>query len=204
VETEMLIEGSFLLLRDASFMVLAILLIHSMRYFRKKLDLSSNNKNKIIAGLVFGLLAIYGTLSGIKVEGAVLNVRDLAAFAAGLLGGPIVGITAGLVGGLHRLSVGGFTAIPCAIATIAGGLVFGAISFSMRNKRNQILNYALLAAALELAHMGLILVLARPFGNAVAAVGKIAIPMTIANALGIACVIYFVNRIEKQSVRSRR
>ena len=48
----------------------------------------------------FGIFSIYGTLSGLPVGEAIANTRDVAAMAAGLLGGPIAGIGAGLLGGI--------------------------------------------------------------------------------------------------------
>ncbi|MDO5847191.1 MAG: LytS/YhcK type 5TM receptor domain-containing protein, partial [Methanocorpusculum sp.] len=42
-----------------------------------------------------------------------------------LLGGPVVGLITGLVGGIFRLTMGGVTAVPCCIATIAAGLMAG-------------------------------------------------------------------------------
>jgi len=43
----------------------------------------------------------------------------------GLIGGPIVGFFAGLIAGLHRLTLGRFTATTCAVSTALEGLLGG-------------------------------------------------------------------------------
>jgi len=80
----------------------------------------------------FGILSIYGTISGVVFRGAVANIRDLGPAIAGLLAGPIVGFGAGFIGAFHRFFfVGGSTRIPCAIATLIAGLAAGII-YSLR------------------------------------------------------------------------
>nr|WP_279383474.1 LytS/YhcK type 5TM receptor domain-containing protein [Methanobacterium formicicum] len=84
-------------------------------------------KNQLILILIFGGISIYGSYSGVDIFGAVANVRDLGPMVAGLIGGPIVGLGAGLIGGLHRLTMGGFTCIPCSLSTILAGVLAGII-----------------------------------------------------------------------------
>ena len=45
----------------------------------------------------------------------------------GILGGPAVGMAVGLTGGLHRYSLGGFTASACAVSTTVEGLIGGCL-----------------------------------------------------------------------------
>jgi len=81
---------------------------------------------KTSIGLLLGLLAIFATLMGTTLsDGTIINVRELAVMIAGVAGGPVSGLTAGVIGGLHRYTVGGATALPCAISTIAIGIISG-------------------------------------------------------------------------------
>ncbi|MBQ9041836.1 MAG: hypothetical protein IJ111_15570 [Eggerthellaceae bacterium] len=48
---------------------------------------------QIIVGVVFGLIAIYGTEAGIPANGATMNVRDAAPLAAGLFFGALIDIS---------------------------------------------------------------------------------------------------------------
>ncbi len=82
---------------------------------------------QVIVGMVFGLIAIYGTEAGIPVDGAMMNVRDAAPLAAGLLFGGPAGIIAGAIGGVERWfsvlwGVGEFTQVACSLGTIFAGL----------------------------------------------------------------------------------
>jgi|GEM_PF-6290240 len=56
-------------------------------------------KQVLIIAILFGLLSIYGTYSGLEILGAKINIRDLGPMIAGLIAGPYAGIGAGLIGG---------------------------------------------------------------------------------------------------------
>ncbi len=71
----------------------------------------------IIAGLIGGLFGMYGNISGVEFEGALITVRDMGPMFAGFMGGPVGGLIAGLIAGAHRLWIGGVTAKACIIAT---------------------------------------------------------------------------------------
>lgn len=180
-------------LENAAAIIVVIIILFSIKRFRSMLSANSSITDKILVGSVFGLLAIFGTLTSKQIDGALLNVRDLSPIVAGILGGPIVGITAGLIGGLQRFSMGGFTAVPCSLATVIAGTLAGLLSTKITGKY-LILFAAVLAACLELLHMGLILLLAQPTENAIMLVEKIALPMMVANAIGVACGLYLINR----------
>ena len=82
---------------------------------------------QVIVGVVFGLIAIYGTEAGIPMDGAMMNVRDAAPLAAGLLFGGPAGIIAGIIGGVERWlavmwGVGEFTQVACSVATLFSGV----------------------------------------------------------------------------------
>ena len=63
-------------------------------------------REPLLIVFIFGLFSIYGTLGGVKIGDAVLNVRDAGPMIAGLVGGPLAGLLARIVGGLHRLAYG--------------------------------------------------------------------------------------------------
>ncbi len=87
---------------------------------------------QVIVGVVFGLIAIYGTEAGIPYEGATMNVRDAAPLAAGLFFGGPAGIIAGLIGGIERWfavlwGAGEFTRLACTLGTIFAGMYAAAL-----------------------------------------------------------------------------
>ena len=86
-------------------------------------------------GIFFGLISITGTYLGVNINDAIANARDIGAITGGLFSGPLVGAIAGLMGGVHRASLGGFTANSCALATIINGVAAG---FLYRLRRGKI------------------------------------------------------------------
>ena len=99
-----------------------------------------NRAWQVIVGAVFGCIAIYGTEAGIPVDGAMMNVRDAAPLAAGLLFGGPAGIIAGLIGGIERWfsvmwGVGAFTQVACTLGTIFAG-VYAALLRKFMFERN--------------------------------------------------------------------
>jgi len=138
-----------------------------------------------VMAVIFGILAIYGTYSGVKTEGAIANIRNLAPMMAGFLAGPWVGLGAGLIGGLHRFFMGGFTALPCAIGTLLSGLLAG-ILFNMLKGNIGIWKPALFALVMEAVDMALLMLIARPVSDAWNLVKVIAVPMIIGDTIGVA------------------
>ncbi|MCE5213680.1 MAG: hypothetical protein LLF83_03045 [Methanobacterium sp.] len=172
-------------------------LVTNLKSFREVLDGKLTIKNQLILIIIFGAIAIFATYSGFQVAGAIANVRDLAPMIAGLVGGPIVGLGAGLIGGLHRLTIGGITAIPCAISTMLAGLIAGLI-WLINGKRFIGIWWAVLFAILmETLHMILILLLATPYSQALTVVSNIYLPMLVANGLGMLIFAFMITIIIK-------
>lgn len=157
--------------------------------FFRKIMLESRLKARavIIFTLYFACIGIIGTYTGIPIMGALANARVVGVFVGGLLGGPIVGIGAGIIAGFHRwvIDIGGFTAVACMVSTIVEGCMAGLLSRHIRKYNNKWLFAALWGAAAEIIQMGIILLIAKPFDEAVRLVEIIAIPMIFGNAIGI-------------------
>lgn len=183
----------FTLLGTASFTIVVALILTSHDIFNPKWG-KNKNAAKVAVGVIFGLLAILGTLMGTKMaDGTIINVRELSAMIAGLAGGPIGGVIAGVIGGVHRYTAGGATALPCTISTILIGLIAGLVSQKVLSGKFYVLKGAVLGLALEAAAMGWILVLL-PFSQATAIVEKIAVPMITANTVGLVLWLYLAHK----------
>jgi sigma-B regulation protein RsbU (phosphoserine phosphatase) len=155
------------------------------RYFQEILDKKPSKKTQVLLILVFGLLSVYGTISGVTLYGAVLNVRDLGPFIAGLCCGPYVGIGAGIIGGLYRCAGGGPYMYTGLIAPIlAGGL--GGVMY-LANKREIIsTKIAVVFIALVESLISLIaLLVATPASQFVTILTVVAIPMIVTNMVGV-------------------
>jgi len=171
---------------------------------RKVIAGTAGRRDIIFFTALFGAFSIFGTYTGIELPGgAISSIRDLGPLVAGLVAGPLVGLGAGLIGGVQRYFLGGFTAVPCGLATILAGLIGGIIY--MINKKKLIgVFYAILAAIfVELVHGGLTLLIARPFEDALAIVYSAIPAMMVANGMGVAiCIIILEHTLkELQAVK---
>ncbi|MGE5543830.1 MAG: PP2C family protein-serine/threonine phosphatase, partial [Bacillota bacterium] len=144
------------------------------------------------------VFAIYGTLSGIKVVDAIANIRDLGPAIAGLIGGPWVGLGAGLIGAAHRYLQGGFTGLACSTATIVAGLLAGLVYKWRKGEFVGVSGAVLLAIVIELIHMGLTLLFSRPFDQAVVVVETVIGPMVVANAIGMGVFAFIISNLMKE------
>lgn len=144
--------------------------------------------SKLLLALFFGCISVLSTYTGTGVNGAIVNTRVIGVLTAGLMGGPVVGMGAALIGGLHRwlFDIGGFTSVACACSTILVEGVLGC-AFHGRFQSGRLKGWRLmlLAGAAEVGQMAVILLIAQPFPAAVELVKVIALPMILMNSCGI-------------------
>ena len=177
--------------------VVAYLLTRS-RFFSDVLDGHAALKIQIVLIVIFGALSVYGTISGVDIMGAIVNVRDLGPMVGGLIGGPVVGLGAGLIGAAYRSTLGGVTVVPCTIATILAGL-FGGLIWLANHRRFVGIKIAVLFAVLmESLHMGLTLLLVQPFSDALKIVSNVALPMILANAIGVFIFAFIITNLQNE------
>ncbi len=178
--------------------VLAYIVTRTKAYATIMTTQKTTLKQKLGLILVFGIFSIYGTLSGIEIMGAIANIRDLGPAIAGLIGGPWVGIGAGLIGGMHRLTVGGGTYIPCSISTVVAGLLGGFIYQYRKGKFISITGAVLVMALLEAFHMGLALVIVKPFSLILPIIQSVSLPMIFTNALGMGIFAFMIHNLMRE------
>ncbi len=190
-----------LLQQMAVFLVIAYLFTKSPA-FRPLAGEVLRPRHKLLLYGIFSAFSILGTYFGLPVQDAIANTRAIGPVLAGLIGGPLLGVATGLTGGLHRYSLGGFTAFSCGVSTTLEGLVGGLVHLYLlrKGKGEQVFSPAVALAttfAAEALQMLVILLLARPFDEAVALVRLIALPMMLANSVGAALFVSII-RDQKQ------
>lgn len=160
--------------------------------------------DQIGIAIIFGILGIIGTYSGVPVNGAIANSRSIGVIVAGLYGGPFVGITAGLIAGIHRMVIptGRFTAIACGLSTIIGGIIAGYAKPVMYRQKQKWLFAAGLTIIIEAIQMSMILLIARPFEAAYNLVQIIFVPMAFINSFGTGIFILLIQQIHEENERS--
>ena len=161
------------------------------RLFIPLMQVTVRLPHKLLCYVTFSIFCILGTYFGLHIEDSIANTRAIGAVMGGLLGGPLVGGLVGLTGGLHRYSMGGMTALSCMISTIVEGLLGGLVhSLLIRRGRPDKVFSPWTAGAItlvaELVQMLIILLIARPFEDALHLVQSIAAPMMVTNTVGAA------------------
>lgn len=188
------------LLLNISLLLLAATILIEIRPLRVILKRQVRSvPNQLWLGLIFGLLSISGTYTGLEFQGAVVNTRVVSTVAAGLVGGPLAGTFAGLLSGIHRYLYNpqGFTSLACGVGTFSFGLI-GAVCyrwFSRLNRRTPaIIGITVFA---ELVQCLIILVMARPFSAALALEKAILLPKIVVNSVGLVIFMGMLDRLNR-------
>ena len=170
--------------------------------FRKIILKRANTTEKCLITIFFGGFGIIGTYMGVPLMDAIANLRGMASITAGLLGGPLVGLGAGLIAGGHRYMLGGFSALPCGLATLIEGLLAGLISNYLKQAKLDWKTGFAFGVIGESLHMLIVLLIGRPFSDALALVKVVAFPMILVNSLGIAVLIEILNVIFREEEKA--
>ncbi|WP_216828454.1 sensor histidine kinase [Alkalihalobacterium elongatum] len=182
-----------------------------VRHLIEKQEISKSHKIAVI--VIFGLFGIIGTYSGITINvsdasysrivvdvgenEAIANYRVIGVVVAGLLGGWAVGLGAGIIAGVHRFLLGGFTGLACGLSAIISGLIAGYFYKKTKDRNNivSIKTALFVGMGAETVQMVLILIIARPYDQALRLVESIGIPMIIANGIGTAIFILIIRNV---------
>lgn len=190
---EMLIH----LFERAALLLICLFFMTRIPRFKESLQKDRHSPaERLVITFIFCAFAIFGTYSGINVEGSLVNVRIIAVMSGGILFGPWVGIITGIVSGVHRylIDIGGITSVPCLITSIIAGFASGYINLRIKKSRRWIFGIAA-GMICEIMTMVLILVMAHPFELGLDIVSKIGFPM-IAGEVSIGMIVLLVMSVE--------
>jgi two-component system LytT family sensor kinase len=200
MELRCMIELLRSLTNNLAYVILIAFFVSRIGSFKKIVQKDKFKRSDLIVlSVIFGAFGILGTYTGTEVNGAIANTRIIGVMAGGILCGPYVGITAGVIAGVHRflIDIGGITSIPCTITTIISGIVASMI-YKKSNESNKWF-YGLIGGLLvEILEMILILTMTHPFSSALTIVKNIYFPMSFTNAIGIAILILIIQNILKE------
>lgn len=179
------------LLQQMSVYLVLAYMLSKTPLFLPLLSISNQLTHKLSVYVLFSSFCIMGTYFGLGIDGAIANTRAIGAVMGGVFGGPIVGFFVGLTGGIHRYSLGGFTDLACAISTTAEGVTGGLFHSYLisKGKKAQLfhpISVFSITFVAELIQMSIILLIAKPYSQAMELVATIAAPMIIANSTGAA------------------
>ncbi|MBY0121818.1 sensor histidine kinase [Bacillus sp. S/N-304-OC-R1] len=210
-----------LMLEKVGIIVILAFLLSQMKSFRQIVQKDHSRNEKLMIILLFGSFGIISNYTGIEInhslinkahwlaaidpESALANTRVMGIVIGGLLGGPFVGVGAGLIAGIHRYSLGGFTAFSCSFSTIIAGIIAGYFGRRRKQMGKKITaGYAvIMGMTLEFLQMVIILLTAKPFENAWGLVQVIGLPMIFVNGLGTLLFMFIIESIMRDEVRAR-
>ncbi|MGG1676257.1 LytS/YhcK type 5TM receptor domain-containing protein [Neobacillus sp. NRS-1170] len=215
-----MIELLPLMLERVGILIIVAFLLSRMKSFREIIHNEHGIRAKVVMIAIFGVFGIISNYTGVKIghgiitsqewlsdmdsESAIANTRIMGVTMGGLLGGPIVGVGVGLIAGLHRLTLGGFTGVACALSTILAGIVTGNLSKRFKiQDGNSLWKAVIMGVLMECVQMGIILLLAKPFDEALHLVELIAFPMIAINGFGTLLFLLIIQEILQEQERTR-
>ena len=184
------------LLGDAALIASSAYLFGRNKYITQCVHHPTRLQNYLTLVAIFATLSIIGTYHGIPVEDALANTRLVGTLIGGIMGGPWVGGTVGVISGMHRYLLGGFTAEVCGISAVIGGLMAGFARQRLGIHRLDWKAGAVLALAGEFVQKSLVIAFAKPFEAAVSLEKAIAIPTTVVTVLGTIIFIIIIKDIQ--------
>ncbi|WHY78153.1 sensor histidine kinase [Neobacillus sp. WH10] len=192
---EMLID----IFERAALLLICLFFLTRVPRFKESLHKKQHSlSERIVITLIFCSFAIFGTYTGIEVEGSLVNVRIIAVMSGGILFGPWIGIITGIVSGVHRylIDIGGVTSVPCLITSIIAGIASGFINLKVKKSQRWIYGIAA-GMSCEVLTMLLILAMADPFTLGLDIVSKIGFPM-IASEVNVGLIVLLVMSVEDE------
>ncbi|MXP75455.1 sensor histidine kinase [Lachnospiraceae bacterium WCA-9-b2] len=199
----------FELILNIALLVLIANLISKFRLIQK-LILQENRslKSQAFLSVVFGGMVVLSTYTGIDIGSYSLNTRVIGAMAAGLLGGPIVGLYASLIGAIYvyLFSAHQAFAMASAFSTMMFGLLGGGFYPYFQRGKWKYQDLFLLTCFAEVCDMVCLLRFTVPVEMALNTILEISLPMILLNASGILIFISSFNHmfIQQDIERSRQ
>ena len=185
------------LLERVILLLLCLFIITRLRSFRNIFQKDTyRKKDYFVVCIVFSILSIMSTYTALNVEGSLVNIRTITIVSGGILFGPVVGISTGLISGVHRflIDMGGITSIPCLISSICAGVISGYINKKV--KKNYMWIFGIVTGIFcETITMVLILLLSTPHTLGYDIVSKIAFPMILAQ-ISVGFIVILIQSIE--------
>lgn len=210
-----------LLLERVGFIILVAYLLLNIPAFKQRLTNRGRWTTQLLFILIFGFFATLSNFMGVEIqpgqvffrnllaplgEGSSLaNTRVLTIGVSGLIGGPVVGLSVGVISSIVRFLQGGIDPHIYVISSLLIGCVSGLYGrwFIQKDSFPTPLQGAATGAAVELIQMGCILLFSHSFIHAWELVQFIVLPMTVMNSLGMAVFLSIIHSARKQEVQAR-
>lgn len=194
---------SFMLLQRAGLLLVLGFALTRLPVIRLLLRPRRSVTTAAIDAVIFGLLGIFATefdvewtqfgsvahgwLLHVPTNAMLIGPNLVAIVIAGLLGGPTVGIAAGLMTGAFVYWQGGEGAIANAVIQPLSGLFSGAVArFFPQERVIAPLKALFVGMFVPIIHMSLVLIIAYDTPSSILVVNQIALPLVLTNSVAIA------------------
>jgi len=190
---EILLHNSFILFEIICVIAVFAIFIIRSNYFTEILEHRPRIFTQILFMVFYGLLSIIGTVTGIGLFGSIGNVRDIGPMMAGLTCGPVIGLGAGIIGGVYRFLQGGpymYTGLSAPILCgILGGVLY------LANNREFVPTWmaTLYMALCDTLISIYTLTIVTPPEQLWTITRNIAIPMIVGSTVGVFIFSYFIH-----------
>lgn len=181
-------------------------------------------RNRLVSATFFAVFAIIGTHSGflldvhqvgkhiawpadlsdaLKHSQAVIGFRDLMVLAAGLTGGPWVGLGAGFLAGFERYLLGGFAGEASAFATVVQGLWAGLVFQRRPHWATSLIGASVITLLGTVMQKLILLVWVKPYADAVTLVLETSLPVAVVNTLGVLLFLFVMQDLERDRLKNQ-
>lgn len=198
----------FQLVLNIGLLVLVASLLSKIQFIQSLITQERRSwKSQVILSVLFGGIIILSTYTSIDIGGYRLNTRVIGAMAGGILGGPLVGLYASLMGAIYVYvcSEPQMFAVASAFSTMLFGLLGGGFYPYFQRGKWEYKDLFFLACFAEFCDMIVLLRLSEPFDMALKTVLEVAAPMILLNSVGILIFISSFNQMfVQQDIESSR
>lgn len=210
-----------LLLERVGLIILIAYLLLNISVFKQRLAYRRKWSTQGLLVLIFALFATISNFNGVEIlpgqiisnasltalsdEASLANTRTLTIGISGLVGGPIVGISVGVISGIIRFSQGGIDPQVYVFSSLLIGLVAGLYGQKFIKKESfpSPIQGGIMGAVVEMIQMACILLFSSSLPEAWQLVQFIILPMTLINSLGVAVFLSIIHAAQKQEMQAR-
>ncbi|ABK60713.1 MULTISPECIES: methyl-accepting chemotaxis protein [Clostridium] len=179
------------------FISLCVLFIYIFSRPIKVVEFLTSEKKDIIASIFLVIILSIPIMLASKyaytINGTKTNIRDSIGVLSAIIGGPIVGVSVGVIGSFYRYILGGWTALGCSISTLLASIIASFIvyktSFKIKNLNIKTIGkWMFFIGVWEIVHLEILVPLLgdKTFSEAVSIMSKtLLIPMFFMNMIAI-------------------
>lgn len=161
-----------------------VLIATNLKAFKEMIGGNHSRKNQMVCLIVFVLIGLFASYVNIRIDNAPANIRCLIVMISGLFGGPVVGIPVGIISGAYRFTLGGPTALPCAVSTVISGII-GSLIFIWNDKKFPNITPAVILMFLFTGFEMFLITIATPADIAFPLISKVYPLMLFASVVGV-------------------